>query len=340
MKLGELYRQQGLHNDARAQYMQAADSLMRSGNMDEGTQLYEKILELDPENLSLQTKLAELYLRLSRNAQAGDLLLRLAENSLRRGLLDGAQKALTRLDTLLANDPRVLELKGRLALQRGNPAQAAEFLEKLPALRSSESGLQLLSNAYLQSGAVEKALPVAESCWSNSRNRSFSAPAATACSRLTAYPKRFSFSRSFPISYSMPALLKNSRVASRTCAKIRTRWTVEEAFGESGDVTHSGEILELVAHASVQTGQSGTCPRSLSAVDASWSPRTKTISATISRSSPGLEAPGSSSEENLPRPPSSHSRSNYPEELEEEIRTALAESELIENYSKLPKKAL
>ena len=67
LKLGELYRQQGLHNDARSQYMQAADSLLRSGNMDEGTQLYEKILELDPENLSLQSKLADLYLRLSRN---------------------------------------------------------------------------------------------------------------------------------------------------------------------------------------------------------------------------------------------------------------------------------
>jgi len=78
LRLGELYRQQGLHNDARSQYMQAADSLLRSGKMEEGTQLYEKILELDPENLSLQSKLADLYIRLARNNQASDLLLRLA----------------------------------------------------------------------------------------------------------------------------------------------------------------------------------------------------------------------------------------------------------------------
>ena len=136
LKLGELYRQQGLHNDARSQYMQAADSLLRSGNLDEGTHLYEKILELDPENLSLQTKLADLYLRLAKNAQASDLLIRLAENSFRRGMLDGAEQALGRLNTMLPNDPRVLELKGRVALQRGNPAQAAEFLENLPALQS------------------------------------------------------------------------------------------------------------------------------------------------------------------------------------------------------------
>ena len=179
LKLGELYRQQGLLNDARSQYMQAADSLLRSGKMEEGTQLYEKILELDPENLSLQSKLADLYIRLARNNQASDLLLRLAENSLRRGILDGAEQALGRLTTMLPNDPKVLELKGRVALQHGNPAQAAEFLENLPALQSTESGLQLLSKVYLQTAASRRRCRSQKSCWSNSLNLIFSYPAAT-----------------------------------------------------------------------------------------------------------------------------------------------------------------
>ena len=339
LKLGELYRQQGLHNDARSQYMQAADSLMRSGNMDEGTQLYEKILELDPENLSLQTKLAELYLRLSRNAQAGDLLLRLAENSLRRGLLDGAQQALTRLDTLLANDPRVLELKGRLALQRGNPAQAAEFLEKLPALRSTESGLQLLSNAYLQSGAIEKALPVARKLLVE-----FSQPEflSSCCDRLLS-AHRIPEALQLFAEFSDQLLNAGAVEKLQGCiAHLRedpdALEQLKKLLEKAGDVTHSGEILELVAHASVQQGnleRARVLYQQLMQLEPQDENHQRNYQQVLLR----MEAPGISSDENLPptAKPATPAQT-YPEELEEEIRTALAESELFENYSKLPEK--
>lgn len=342
LKLGELYRQQGLLNDARSQYMQAADSLLRSGKMEEGTQLYEKILELDPENLSLQSKLADLYIRLARNNQASDLLLRLAENSLRRGILDSAEQALGKLATMLPNDPKVLELKGRVALQRGNPAQAAEFLENLPALKSTESGLQLLSKVYLQTGSIEKALPVAKKLLVEFSQPDFFASCcdylisnhrvAEALQLLTEFPDP-SFANKFVEKLQgCIAPLREDPGALENLKKL---------LENTGDTTHSTEILELIAHASVQKGKLERA-RDIYQQLMRLEPQDETHERNYRQLLMRLESSSAAGEEDLPTtaqtaaPPGQ----SYPEELEEEIRTALAESELFENYSKSSEKAI
>ncbi len=60
-KLAELYGQQGLFNDARVHYMQVADHLLKSGDNQQAARVFQKILELDPENAHTQAKLADLY---------------------------------------------------------------------------------------------------------------------------------------------------------------------------------------------------------------------------------------------------------------------------------------
>jgi tetratricopeptide (TPR) repeat protein len=341
LKLGELYRQQGLHNDARSQYMQAADSLLRTGNLDEGTHLYEKILELDPENLSLQTKLADLYLRLSKNAQASDLLIRLAENSLRRGMLDGAEQALGRLTTMLPNDPRVLELKGRIALQRGNPAQAAEFLENLPALQSSESGLQLLSKVYLQAGLIDKALPVARKLLIEFSQADLLSSCCDyllsshrvdeALKLLTEFPDRLFTGKVVEKLQGCIAPLRDNPEALENLKRL---------LENAGDTTHSAEILELVAHASVQKGDlehARVLYQQLMRLEPQDEAHQRNYQQVLMR----LEAPGTNGEEGAlaTAKKDASGEQTYPEELEEEIRTALAESELYENYSRSPEKA-
>ena len=342
LKLGELYRQQGLLNDARSQYMQAADSLLRSGKMEEGTQLYEKILELDPENLSLQSKLADLYLRLARNNQASDLLLRLAENALRRGILDGAEQALGRLATMLPDDPKVLELKGRVALQRGNPAQAAECLENLPALQSTESGLQLLSNVYLQTGSIEKAIPVAKKLLIEFSQPDFFASccdylisnhrAAEALQLLTEFPDPSFTSKFIEKLQGCIAPLREDPNALENLKKL---------LENTGDTTHSTEILELMANALVQKGNLERA-RDIYQQLMRLEPQDETHQHNYRQLLMRLETPGTGGEEDLltTAPEAAPTGQSYPEELEEEIRTALAESELFENYSKSAEKAI
>ena len=342
LKLGELYRQQGLHNDARSQYSQAADSLLRSGNTEEGTQLYEKILELDPENLALQTKLADLYLRLSRNKQASDLLLRLAENSLRRGVLDGAEQALGRLATIVPNDPKVLELKGRVALQRGNPAQAAEFLENLPALQSSESGLQLLSKVYLQSGRIDQAVAVAKKLLVEFSQPDF---LASCCDYLIS-SHRVAEALQLFTEFSGPLL--TSKVVEKLHGYIvplredpDALESLKKLLENAGDTTHSAEILELIAHASVQKGNLEHARNTYQQL-MRLEPQDETHQRNYRQLLTKLETPAATAEEELQTTArtATPAGQSYPEELEEEIRTALAESELFHNYNKSSEKAI
>src|SRR5215470_5840458 len=64
LKLAELYTQQGLFNDARAQYLQVAEDFMKNGELDQAVRIFEKTLEMDPDNVTMRTKLAEVYVRL------------------------------------------------------------------------------------------------------------------------------------------------------------------------------------------------------------------------------------------------------------------------------------
>ena len=185
LKLGELYRNQGLHSDARSQYLQAAELLLRAGNLEEGIQLFQKILEIDPENTTAQSRLSELYLRQGKKPQATDMLLRLVETALRRQSLDAAEQALGRLATLSPEEPRLAEFHAKLALERGNPAAAAKYLESVPALQSSEAGLQSLARVHFQGGQIAKAIPVAKRLLSEFGNPEL---LAECCDRLLASP--------------------------------------------------------------------------------------------------------------------------------------------------------
>ncbi|MGH9670221.1 MAG: tetratricopeptide repeat protein, partial [Terriglobales bacterium] len=70
MKLAELYTQQGLYNDARSQYVLVADARMKSGDTEQAARIFQKILELDPENTAMQSKLADLYTKLGKKEDA------------------------------------------------------------------------------------------------------------------------------------------------------------------------------------------------------------------------------------------------------------------------------
>src|SRR5438309_11656709 len=58
LKLAELYTQQGLFNDARAQYLQVAEEFLRAGELEQSVRIFQKILEMDPENVAMRVRLA------------------------------------------------------------------------------------------------------------------------------------------------------------------------------------------------------------------------------------------------------------------------------------------
>src|ERR1700749_1927424 len=99
-KLAELYGQQGLFNDARVHYMQVADHLLKSGDNQHAARIFQKILELDPENAHTQAKLADLYNKLGKKDEARNIYYTAAESLYARGSYAAAEEALNKVLSL------------------------------------------------------------------------------------------------------------------------------------------------------------------------------------------------------------------------------------------------
>ena len=160
-KLAELYSQQGLLNDARTQYMQVADHLLRSGDNSQAARIFQRILELDPENTLTQTKLADLYMKLGKKAEARNIYYTAAEALYARGLYDQANEALTRILALDPDNKQAILLRGKIAAESGDTTSAVKYLGQVPNLDSHPDGLRAMLDANLQSGNAEGAETVA-----------------------------------------------------------------------------------------------------------------------------------------------------------------------------------
>jgi pilus assembly protein FimV len=154
-KLAELYNQQGLFSDARAQYMQVADHLLRSGDNSQAARVFQRILELDPENTATQSKLADLYLKLGKKDEARKIYYTAAESLYARGSYDAAKEALGRLLTMDPHNASAQLLRGMIAADSGDTASAVQHLERVSDLDSRPDGLRTLLRAKLQSGRAE-----------------------------------------------------------------------------------------------------------------------------------------------------------------------------------------
>src|SRR6202142_2555463 len=97
LKLAELYTQQGLFNDARSQYLQVADEFLKAGELDNAVRIFQKILEMDPENTAMRVRLAEVYVRLGKKDDAWQIFSAAAETLRSKGSLSGAAQVLPRL---------------------------------------------------------------------------------------------------------------------------------------------------------------------------------------------------------------------------------------------------
>src|SRR5947209_5899859 len=155
IKLAELYTQQGLFNDARSHYMQVADQLLKSGDNNQAARLFQKILELDPENTATQSKLADLYIKLGKKDEARNIYYSAAESLYARSSLDAADEALSRVLSLDPNNKGALLLRGMIASASGDSASAIQYLEQVPDLDSRPDALRALLRAKLHSGNVK-----------------------------------------------------------------------------------------------------------------------------------------------------------------------------------------
>ena len=259
LRLAELYTQQGLFNDARAQYLQVAEEFLRAGELEQAVRIFQKTLEMDPENTAMRMKLAEVYLRLGKKTEAWDIFAAAAESLRARGSLGPAQDILKRMLTLDPGNSNAMILRGRMAFESGDIAGAIKNLEKVADLDSNPDGLRILLQAYLQNGALSEAGTLAAklvTVHNDTAAMVVYADALVAAGRFEdvlgiyqEYSDRMLAGDPAKVLESLHSIIGHVRENTSALEIILG------LFQKAGETTHVTEVYELLAHAYVQAGE-------------------------------------------------------------------------------------
>ncbi len=259
LRLAELYTQQGLFNDARAQYLQVAEEFLRDGQLEQAVRIFQKTLEMDPENVAMRTRLAEVYVRLGKKTEAWQIFAAAAETLRVKGQLGAAEEILQRMITLDPGNGYALLMRGRNAFDAGDMAGAVQCLEKVADLDTHPEGLRTLLQAYLQTGRLPEAGTLAAKLLSvhNDIGAILSyADALIAAGQfedaLQIYQQhsdRLLAADSGKILENLHSLIGHVKDDPAALEMLLV------LLNKAGDNTHLAEIYELLAHAYVQAGE-------------------------------------------------------------------------------------
>ena len=258
LKLAELYSQQGLFNDARAQYLQVAEEFLKSGQLDNAVRIFQKIVEMDPENSNMRVRLAEVYIRLGKKTEAWQIFSAAAESLRSKGSLSGAEEILQRMLTLDPGNAYALLMQGKNMLESGDAAGAVATLQKVPDIDSSADGLRDLLKAYLQAGQLSEAGTVANKLLTVHNDLAAISSFADALMQAGQYEtalqvfdqhaERLLAENSDKVLESLHTIIGHVRDNPDSLQKLL------DLFNKAGENTHVSEVIELLAHASVQAG--------------------------------------------------------------------------------------
>src|SRR6266481_3778874 len=257
IKLAELYTQQGLFNDARQQYTHLADHLLKSGDTSQAAKILQRILELDPENITMQSRLADLYIKLGKKDEAQKIYFSAAESLYSRKSYASADESLELVLALNATHPGAVLLRGMIPADSGNAKAATEYLELVPDLDSRPDALHALLRARLQTGNVEGVEAVAIKLLSVHNDPSGVDTLAqwylgnnyieSGLKLYDKYADRFLSGNSSALSDSLYPVI--NRIRDNVSALTLMLRLLQKA----GETSHVTEVMELLAHSYVQT---------------------------------------------------------------------------------------
>ncbi len=258
LKLAELYTQQGLFNDARAQYLQVAEEFLKSGELENAVRIFQKILEMDPENTTMRIRLAEVYVRLGKKNEAWQIFSAAAETLRAKGSLPAAEEVLQRMLTLDPGNGYALLMQGRNLLEAGDAEAAIESLQKVSDLDSNPDGLRDLLKAYLKTGRLSDAGTLASKLLTVHNDLTSISSFADALMQAGQYEnalqvydqhaERLLAEDSDKVLKNLHSVIGHVRDNPASLEKLL------DLFHKAGETTHITEVTELLAHASVQSG--------------------------------------------------------------------------------------
>jgi len=258
-KLAELYRKQGLVGDARSMLLLAAEAYTRKGQSKETLRLLKQLVLFDPENVQVITRTADLMTQGGQRNEAREMLAQTANTLVERHALDPAQKILDRLILLDKTNMRAQELRAQVTYELGNHEKAAELYEAIPDLDSRSDALRNLLDAYLKLGNLDNALLLARKLITVHRDPEGVLKVAARLYKendtLRAIDLYNEFSTDVMGHDKEEVMAHLHGSVSRVRNNPEALQTLYNLFQHAGESSMIAEILELMAHAAVQSNQ-------------------------------------------------------------------------------------
>jgi tetratricopeptide (TPR) repeat protein len=351
-KLAELYRKQGLVADARSMLLQTAEAYTRKGQSKETLRLLKQLVLFDPENIQVISRTADLMLQGGQKNEAKDMLSQTASTLIERHSLEPAQKILDKLIALDRANLRAQELRAQVTLEMGDAEKAAELYEAIPDLDSRGDGLRHLLTAWLKLNKLDNAYPIARKLVSVHHDADGILQVAAAYYKENEVLRVIAIYNEFAselISHDKEDVLSHLHGAvSRVRTNPDALQTIYDLFQRAGESSMLAEILELLAHACVQSEQferARDAYKELIQLEPDSTAHIQAYRQVCARLSPDAPAP-------LPvsQPPATEDKprsleefrtgsepdlpsQGYPPQTEEIVGAALSEAELYESFA-------
>src|SRR5258707_12000002 len=139
-------------DEAIEQYTKAAELFTTASRDEDALFCWERLAQLDPENLSQQLRLAEAAERIGKNALAARTFLRAGQLASASGASADALHFLGRAYKLAPQERSVGLLYAQANLQAGNAVRAASLLEPFATAESDAAFVITYSEALMRSG--------------------------------------------------------------------------------------------------------------------------------------------------------------------------------------------
>src|SRR5205814_5577261 len=157
LRLAEFHTQQGLFNDARTQYLQVGEEFLKTGDLEQAVRIFQKTLEMDPENTAMRMRLAEAYIRLGKKTEAMQIFASAADTLRSRGQPNAIEEIVQRMLKLDPGNSYALLLRARSALAAGDVAGANKYVDKIGDSEIHPDRLRPYLQAKIKSGRMPEA---------------------------------------------------------------------------------------------------------------------------------------------------------------------------------------
>ncbi len=157
-----LLQRQNRGEEAIEQYNKAGELFTAAGRVEDALFCWERVAQLEPDNLMRQMKLAEAAEQVGKNLVAARAYLRAGQLATASGSHDNALKLLGKAHGLAPQERSVALLYAEARLRAGDAAEAATLLEPFAATESDAAFLETFSDALTRAGKLDRAREILE----------------------------------------------------------------------------------------------------------------------------------------------------------------------------------